>query len=183
MKKNNIKKVIASVSDKDFGIEEKINEKEPIVRFGARGIVFNQKGQMAVFVKELKNEYKLPGGGIDDGENPTDAFLRECVEEIGAEVEISKFLGTIEEDKSQENFKQISFVFVGNVVKDLGKNNLTEKEKNEQAKVCWLDPATALDKMKKSLLNLKASAYDNVYRTKFMVLRDIKILEHYLKNN
>lgn len=29
----------------------------------------------------MKNEYKLPGGGIDKGENPEEAFKRETLEE------------------------------------------------------------------------------------------------------
>lgn len=36
--------------------------------------------------------------------------------------------------------------------------------------------------MKNCLDNLNDSKYDNVYRSRFMVLRDIKILEKYLNN-
>ena len=36
--------------------------------------------------------------------------------------------------------------------------------------------------MKECLGKLKESKYDDIYRTKFMVMRDIKILEYYLKN-
>jgi len=46
----------------------------------------------------------------------------------------------------------------------------------------WLDKLDALEKMKKSLINLKESKYDSIYRTKFMVLRDIRILEYYINN-
>ena len=61
-------------------------------------------------------------------------------------------------------------------------NNLTEKEKDEGTEYLWLDKLDALEKMKKSLTNLKESKYDSIYRTKFMVLRDIKILEYYINN-
>lgn len=36
--------------------------------------------------------------------------------------------------------------------------------------------------MKECLGKLKESKYYDIYRTKFMVMRDIKILEYYLKN-
>lgn len=173
---------IIRVSDKDFNIEEKIHNESPITRFGARGIVINEDGDIAVIHKEKKNEYKLPGGGIEKGEDASDAFKRECEEEIGTKVEIKELLGTAEEYKSQENFKQLSFVFVANKTIELDSNKLTKKEKDEGTKYLWMNKTEVLDKMKSSLKELKASEYDNVYRTKFMVLRDIKILEYYINN-
>ncbi len=78
---------------------------------------------------------------------------------------------------------QISYVFVAEKQEELENNNLTEKEKAEGTRDLWLDIEDALLKMKECLNNLKESEYDNVYRTKFMVLRDIRILEYYIKNN
>ena len=40
----------------------------------------------------------------------------------------------------------------------------------------------ALEKMKSCIENLKGSKYDNVYRTKFVVGRDIRIVEKILEN-
>lgn len=171
---------IVKITDKDFGIEEKINNDTPIVRMGSRGIIVNDEGKIAVIYKKNKNEYKLPGGGIEDEENVKEAFKRECEEEIASQVEIINFLGTAEEYKSQENFKQLSFVFLGKKVMELNNTNFTEQEKNEGTSYLWLDKLDALEKMKYSLKNLKSSEYDNVYRTRFMVLRDIKILEYYI---
>ena len=56
------------------------------------------------------------------------------------------------------------------------------KRKDEGTEYMWLDKLEALEKMKNSLESLKSSEYDNIYRTKFMVLRDIKILEYYINN-
>lgn len=171
---------IIKITDKDFGIEEKINNDNPIVRMGARGIIINDEGKIAVIYKKNKNEYKLPGGGVEDNENVKEAFKRECEEEIASQVEITDFLGTTEEYKSQENFKQLSFVFVGKKIIELNNTNFTEQEKDEGISYLWLDKLDALEKMKHSLKKLKSSEYDNVYRTRFMVLRDIKILEYYI---
>ena len=173
---------IVKVTDTDFDIKEKINVEKSSIRFGARGIVLNDEGKIAIIHKINKNEYKLPGGGIDENEDANIAFKRECEEEIASKVKIIKILGTAEEYKSQENFKQLSFVFVAKKILEYKENNLTEKEKDEGTEYLWLDKLDALEKMKKSLTNLKESKYDSIYRTKFMVLRDIRILEYYINN-
>lgn len=171
---------IIEVTDNDFGITETKNTNEPITRYGARGIVINEEGKIAVINKQKKNEYKLPGGGIDSGEYEKTAFERECKEELGVNVKIIEELGTVKEYKSKENFMQISYVFVAEKKEELESNNLTEKEIAEGTRYLWLDIEDALSKMKECLNNLKESEYDNVYRTKFIVLRDIRILEYYI---
>lgn len=175
-------KNIVKITDKDFDINEKVQKEESKIRFGARGIVLDSNGRIAMIYKKNKNEYKLPGGGIEEDEDAAEAFKRECEEEIAVKINIIKLLGTAEEYKSQENFKQLSFVFLGEKAYEIESNKLTQKEKDEGTEYVWLDKLEALDKMKESLKNLKASEYDNVYRTKFMVLRDIRILEYYINN-
>ena len=85
---------IVKVTDSDFNIKEKINVEKSIIRFGARGIVLNDEGKIAIIHKVNKNEYKLPGGGIDENEDANIAFKRECEEEIASKVKILKILGT-----------------------------------------------------------------------------------------
>ena len=46
-------------------------------------------------------------------------------------VEIIEELGTAVEYKSQENFKQLSFVYVAKKVDELDSRSLTDKEKDE----------------------------------------------------
>ena len=58
-------KLITKVTDEDIG-EEIVEMKEPIYRKAARGIVLDEQGNMAVFYKENKNMYKLPGGGLEE---------------------------------------------------------------------------------------------------------------------
>ena len=119
-------------------------------------------------------------GGIDSNEKAQEAFRRECEEEPGCVVDIIKELGIAIEYKSQENFKQLSFVYKARKVDELESNNLTEKA--EGTEYVWLPKLQALKKMKESLEKLGSSDYDSVYRTCFMVLRDVRILEHYINN-
>lgn len=171
--------LICKITDLDIG-EEVLKMENPRLRLAARGIVIREDGKIAVFNKSNKNEYKLPGGGIEGKENPEIAFKREAMEETGCEVEIIKELGTTEEYKSLNNFKQISYVYIGKVIKDTKQLHVTEKEKDEGAKLLWETPQKALELITECYNNLIASKYESVYSTKFIVLRDRKILEKYI---
>ena len=172
--------LICKVLDEDIG-EVSTKMDEPRLRRGARGIVVREDGKIAVFNKSNKNEYKLPGGGLEGEEKPEEAFKREVLEETGCKIEIVKKLGITEEYKTLDNFKQISYVFIGKVIEDTNQLNLTQKEKDEGAKLIWETPEEALKLITESYDKLVASKYESVYHTKFIVLRDRKILERYLK--
>ena len=171
--------LICKLTDEDIG-EKIINMENPKLRLGARGIVIREDGRIAIFNKSNKNEYKLPGGGLEGEEKPEDAFKREVLEETGCEIEIIESLGTTEEYKSQNNFKQISYIFVGKVLKDTKQLNVTKKEKEEGAKLLWETPKKALELITECFDKLVASKYESIYSTKFVVLRDRRILEYYL---
>ena len=174
--------LICKITDEDIGEKNSIME-NPKLRLGARGIVIREDGKIAVFNKSNKNEYKLPGGGLEGEEKPEEAFKREVLEETGCKVEITQILGTTEEHKSLNNFKQISYVFVGKVLKDTKQLNVTEKEDDEGAKLIWETPEKALKLITECFGKLVASKYSSIYSTKFVVLRDRKILEKYIEMN
>ena len=173
--------LICKITDENIG-EETITMKDSKLRLGARGIVIRNDGKIAVFNKSNKNEYKLPGGGLEGEEKPEEAFKREVLEETGCEDEIVDFLGTTEEYKSLNNFKQISYIFVGKVLKDTNHLSVTKKEKDEGAKLLWKTPEEALKLITECFDKLVPSEYSSIYSTKFVVLRDRKILEYYIKN-
>ena len=171
--------LICKIIDEDVG-EKSIAMLNPKLRYGARGIVIRDDGKIAVFNKANKNEYKLPGGGIEKDEEPKLAFLREVLEETGCKVEIIKELGITEEYKSLDNFKQISYVFVGRVIEDTGKLSVTKKEEEEGANLIWETPSNALELIKNSYDKLVPSKYSSVYSTRFIILRDKSILEKFI---
>ena len=173
--------IIFTLNDKDINVDVK-DIKEYSLRLSARGIVIRNDGKIALQYKEKKNQYKLVGGGIENNEEPSIAFKREALEEAGCEIDIVKKLGIIEEYRGFLNLKQISHVFVANAINNINTLNLTEKEINEGAKIIWINPKDALRMLKDSYDKLLPSEYDNLFDTQFDVVRDIKILEHYLKN-
>ena len=169
------------LTDEDFGLvsQEMGNVRH---RFGARGIVLNDLSQVAIIYKEKKNEYKLPGGGIEGDETPEEAFLREVLEETGCIVEISNFLGIFEEIKSQDNFLQTSYVYFAHVIEDTKKYHYTKQEIEENTKLLWCDLDEAIRLLQSSEDKLISSDFDgpmSIYHTRFIVRRDLEILKYW----
>lgn len=50
---------------------------------GARAIVINDKGQILLVKHSYQPHWHLPGGGVDNGETPKAAVIRELKEEVG----------------------------------------------------------------------------------------------------
>lgn len=172
---------IKRITDEDFGIDS-VPFVNPRYRLGARGIVFNDDNKIAILYKRMKNEYKLVGGGIDENEDPVKAFKRECLEEAGCKVDIDDCLGTIDELKTLDDFKQTSYIYIAHVLEDLEHTNFTEQEEGEGSELLWLNIEEAMEKIKDSESKLVASKHESdksVYHTKFIVRRDYEILRYY----
>ena len=63
----------------------------PTARPGAYGLIVNDAGQLAVV--RTPGGVFLPGGGIDPGESPESALIREVREECGFDVLVRECLG------------------------------------------------------------------------------------------
>ena len=59
----------------------------------ARAVVFDENNKIALLYVSKHNYHKLPGGGAEDGEDLIVALKRECVEEIGCDIEVIEDLG------------------------------------------------------------------------------------------
>ena len=69
--------LICKITDKDIG-KQPIEMDNPRLRLGARGIVIREDGKIAIFNKSNKNEYKLPGGGLEGEENQKKHLKEKC---------------------------------------------------------------------------------------------------------
>ncbi len=63
------------------------------VALGAIALVFDAGGRVLLVRHGYKSGWALPGGGVDRGEPPADAVLREMREEIGLSGGIAEFFG------------------------------------------------------------------------------------------
>lgn len=173
---------IKTLTDMDFNLNVK-EFNNPRIRYGARGIVFNENNEIAILYKKKKNEYKLVGGGIEETEDSIKAFQREVLEETGCKIEIDDCIGIIKEEKSQDNFIQTSYVYVAHVIEHISNINLTEDEKDDGSILLWLPIDIALEKIKNCEDKLLASSHEgtmSVYHAKFIVRRDYTILKYYI---
>jgi len=96
-------------------------------RRAVRVLVSNAKGEIAIIHARKEDYYKVPGGGIDEGENHHVAGAREAMEEIGCKVVLEhNCIGVVEEWR--DDLHQLSYGYVGKLLEDTGSTALTEEE-------------------------------------------------------
>ena len=60
---------------------------------GAFAIIFNAQGQVLLSHRRDVDMWNLPGGGMESRELPTEAVIREVMEETGLEVTVERMVG------------------------------------------------------------------------------------------
>ncbi len=118
-------------------------------REAARGIFFDEEGLIPLLFVSKHNYYKLPGGGVESGEDKMKALEREAREETGSEIEVTGKIGTVVEVRSKWNFRQTSYCYLGKI-KLKGKPNFTKKETNKGFEIGWFSLDEAILKVKNS---------------------------------
>ena len=76
-------------------------------------IIFNQGKVFATQrgYGEFKDGWEFPGGKIEPGETPEEAIKREIKEELDTEIEIVKFLDTVEYDYPKFHLSMDCFIY------------------------------------------------------------------------
>ncbi|HYE59882.1 MAG TPA: class I tRNA ligase family protein [Candidatus Kapabacteria bacterium] len=121
-------------------------------RRSVRGICVRD-GKLAVIYDYAMDEYLLPGGGIEEGEDPETALKREVQEELGyTDSKVVACLGTVEHNYyhqfKKNNWQSISTGFV----LEVDDANVGERSQDDQkkAEVQWLPIDEAFEKLKNS---------------------------------
>jgi len=139
------------------------------IRNAARAVVFDDENKIAILHVSKHGYHKLPGGGVEDGEDMAKALEREMKEEIGSQIEVTGQVGRIIEHKDAQNLKQESFCWLADLVGEKGQPDFTEKELGDGFEVMWV----SLDEAIEIIKNDKPDNYDG----KFIVIRDLCFLE------
>ena len=121
-------------------------------RNSARSIII-KNGRVAM-VHSLKYDYyKFPGGGIEEGENPVEAMIRETREEAGLSVipETVREYGMVhriqKSDKDDsECFIQDNYYYLCEVNEAPVSQELDDYEAKEAYRLEYIDPAAAIRK-------------------------------------
>lgn len=139
-------------------------------RYAARAVVLDEMGAVALLHARVHGYYKLPGGGIDDGEDVAQALAREIMEEIGSVAEVTDELGVAEEWRDDDELHQVSHCYKAQLKGAKGTPTFTDKEIKEGFEVVWapnIEAATGL---------VEAATDSTELRVKFMTMRDAAIL-------
>lgn len=175
---NNVNCLITTIADKDFDDEAPdFDEAKSWTREAVRTILLNSEGRIALMYAEKYDYYKLPGGGIEKGEDHEQALYRELLEEVGAKAKIIGEVGKIEELRAvANNMRQISYTYIAEVVGETGENNLEDGELAEGFKVIWVDLDEAIE-----LICSGNVVSERGVEQRFMALRDELFLQEYKK--
>lgn len=153
--------------------ERNYTDDMPVIeKYATRGIICKD-GKYAMQLSG-DGEYKIPGGGVDEGESRLDALCREVAEETGLVVDRSsvRYCGEIIEirrDLFEEDKKYIkhSFVYLCEICEERVEMSMTESEIRRGFHPVWEKLETIISENRKNLKGWK--------------LRDTKLLELLLK--
>lgn len=163
-------RIIKTIRDIDFGF----NIETPAVyreRKAARSVVFDENKKIALLHVTKKGYHKLPGGGIEKGEDVRVALERELLEEIGCYAGNVQELGIIKEYRNKSELHQISYCFASNLIGEKGTPNFEESEIADGFVPVWL----SLEEAIKTLERERDRCND--YEGKFIRLRDLTFLK------
>lgn len=132
---------------------EQVSEEEASayrVRQAARAVVVDEHGLVAVLDVTKEQYYKLPGGGMEEGEDAFLALRRECLEEMGCDIEVVEELGSVVEYRKIFQLKQISYCYIATVRGEKGPPHLTKHETDKGFIPLWLSYTEVSDAMASS---------------------------------
>jgi len=115
-------KLLKEIKDNEYPTDTSLK-----IREASRAILFDENDLVPLLFVSKYNYHKLPGGGIDEGEDKAQALVRECLEEVGSEIEVIGEIGKIIEFRSKWDLKQISYCYYGKIISK-GKPDFTERE-------------------------------------------------------
>ena len=157
-------KLLKEIKDKEYPVDASLIK----LREASRAILFDKNNQVPLLNVAKFNYHKLPGGGVEEGEDRSQALIRECFEETGSKIEIESEVGMIIEFRSEWNLKQTSYCFLGRIIAK-GEPSFTEEELSAGFEIKWM----SLDDAIKQLENDIPSNYEG----NFIQERDLEFLK------
>ncbi|MEJ8303413.1 NUDIX domain-containing protein [Saccharibacillus sacchari] len=152
--------------------DSSIDEDHYALRQAARAVLLDGNGRMVLMHVEQDGYHKLPGGGIEQGEDVFSALRREMLEETGAQIEVTGTIGMTAEYIAAYKLKQFSYAYSAVLVGSPGESQFTEEEQAGGFEAIWVQPEEAL--------RLMENDQPKSYSGHFIRCRDLAILRAYL---
>lgn len=143
-------------------------------RHAARGIVLREEKILLLFT-ERYNDFSLPGGGIDEGEEITVALKRELEEETGAQdVQVKDHYGFIEEYRpywkpEYDLMHMTSHFFVCDVAAELADVRMESYEIANGMKPMWVCVSEAMHHNRQVMGRREKTMGQSIQRETFML--------------
>lgn len=158
---------LATITDMEIlGVERKAAVLHG--REAARAILSRGSDIALLWVSKL-GYHKLPGGGLEDGEERTGALAREILEETGWEADIEEELGMTVEIRGEFGLRQVSYVYLAQASKKVARPSFTKKEMSQGFELRWMN----IDEALKMMENEEPKDYEG----KFVHHRDLFLLK------
>lgn len=154
-----------------------VNPEKPAAERTAVRAVISDGRKLLMVHPEKQGDYKLPGGGVEEGENHAQSLHREIMEECGAEItEIKEKIIIAEEfrpslEDPEASFKMTSHYYLCEAGEMSGKLNLDKREAELGFRPLWISIDEALTVNRKLMEDGKADKIP-------WLRREIRILEY-----
>lgn len=166
-------KLLADLTDMTILGQKGMSRASP--RLTARAVVVRRDGKIAVMYAEAFGLYSLPGGGVEPGETPEEALIREVAEETGCVCGRISELGLIRENRGQGDYTQHSYYYVVHTEGPTQAVQLTAAEARHRTTLQWHSP--------KEAWRLISSPEHTTYQRKFLQARDMAALRAFMGKN
>jgi 8-oxo-dGTP pyrophosphatase MutT (NUDIX family) len=145
------------------------------IRPSARAII-KRENKISMIYSKRRNYYKIPGGGIEQGEDNVTAMIREVKEEVGLIVipETVKEFGyvhRIQKGKYEPIFIQDNYYYICDVDSQQIETEYSDNEKTEEFIPVWIDIAEAI---KANEEYASTNSYDSMIERELRVLKLIQ---------
>lgn len=136
-----------------------------------RAILIRKDGKIAVMHEARSGLYALPGGGIEEGEDPTAALVREIFEETGCSCDTIEPLGIVSENRYHADLTRLSYFFVVHTKTSEASPHFTAEEITLGTTLKWC--------IFEEVLRLIRDANHDTPQKKFLQARDLAALDAY----
>ena len=170
-------KCISDINDKRVGLKDTGEDPANFsVKEGARAVLMNKKGQVALIHSVNRGWYKLPGGGREDGELILENLRREVLEETGYTVKNIQELGYGVNIRSQWQMIGKAYIYLCQTDKFVGKEQMPDEIEDGDT-LEWFD---TIDEALVALRSVDLKKI-NFYGAYFFTQREIDTLEYVKK--